>query len=196
MRMNKLWIASIALLGGCATTALENVPLVWKPTTGMFALDPADRQALKDARLEIAPVTDRRGDPGLIGRNLSQEPPRRVTTRDEVAAFVGARMAQMFAAAGVQVVESGGTAVLQTEVRQFLVDEMNTYQAEVILMCTLVGPDGSTLWSGITSGLVGRYGRAYRADNYYESLSDALVAATRELLQRPAFREALAGSSR
>lgn len=194
--MNRFWIVAVALLGGCATTALENVPLVWKPTTGMFALDPADRQALQDVKLELAPVTDRRSDPGLIGRNLSQEPPRRVTTRDEVAAFVGARMAQMFAAAGVQVVESGGTAVLHTEVRQFLVDEMNTYQAEVILMCTLTGADGSTLWSGITSGLVGRYGRSYRADNYYESLSDALVAATRELLQRPAFREALAGSSR
>lgn len=191
--MNRFWIAALALLGGCATAPLENVPLVWKPTTGMIVLDPADRQALRNARLEIVPAVDKRGDPGLIGRNHGQQPPRLVTTRDEVAAFVTRHMGQMFSAAGVRVVESGGTAILNTEVRQFFVDEMNTYQAEVILLCTLAGPDGSTLWTGITSGLVGRYGRAYRADNYYESLSDALVAATRELLRRPAFREALAG---
>jgi hypothetical protein len=92
------------------------------------------------------------------------------------------------------VVDSGGTAILKTELRRFFVDETNTYQAEVILRVTLTDPDGNVLWSGLTSGASARRGRSFRADNYYETLSDSLVGAVQQLIQNRGFHKALAGN--
>jgi hypothetical protein len=105
-------------------------------------------------------------------------------------------MKALMSMAGIKVVDSGGTAILKTELRRFFVDETNTYQAEVILRVTLTDPDGNVLWSGLSSGAAARRGRSYRADNYYETLSDSLVGAVQQLIQNRGFHKALAGSSR
>lgn len=192
--MNKRLYFLLAFLAGCASTGLENIPLLWKPTTGMFAMGPSQMAGLEDARLQVDPVIDKRENPAVIGQNRQEQTPRQVTTPDDAAAFVTNRMKALMSAAGIKVVDSGGTAILKTELRQFFVDETDTYQAEVILRVTLTDPDGNVLWSGLSSGAAARYGRSYRADNYYETLSDSLVGAVQQLLQNRGFRKALAGS--
>jgi hypothetical protein len=192
--MNKRLYLLLAFLSGCASTGLENIPLLWKPTTGMFSIGSAELAELQNARLQIDPVIDKRENTAVIGRNREEQTPRQVTTLDDVSAFVANRMKALMSAAGIKVVDSGGTAVLKTELRQFFVDETDTYQAEVILRVTLTGPDGNVLWSGLTSGASARRGRSFRADNYYETLSDSLVGAAQQLIQNPGFRKALAGS--
>jgi len=184
----------LALLAGCATTGLENIPLLWMPTTGMFAMGPSQMAGLENARLQIDSVIDKRENPVLIGQNREEQAPRQVTTQDDVAAFVTSRMKSLMFAAGIKVVDSGGTAILKTELRRFFVDETDTYQAEVILRVTLTDPDGKILWSGLTSGAAARRGRSYKADNYYETLSDSLVGSVQQLIQNRGFRKALAGS--
>jgi len=194
--MNKRLYFLLAFLAGCASTGLENIPLLWKPTTGMFSIGSAELAELQNARLQIDPVADKRENPAVIGQNREEPTPRQVTTPDDVSAFVTNRMKALMSAAGIKVVDSGGTAILKTELRRFFVDETNTYQAEVILRVTLTDPDGKVLWSGLTSGASARRGRSYRADNYYETLSDSLVGAVQQLIQNRGFHKALAGSSR
>lgn len=191
--MNKRLYFLLVFFAGCASTGLENIPLLWKPTTGMFAMGPSQMVGLEDARLQVDPVVDKRENPALIGQNREEQTPRLVTTPDDVAAFVTGRMKALMSAAGIKVVDNGGTAILKTELRQFFVDETDTYQAEAIVRVTLTGPDGNVLWSGLSSGAAARRGRSYRADNYYETLSDSLVGAVQQLLQNRGFRKALAG---
>src|SRR5260370_371063 len=61
---------------------------------------------------------------------------------------------------------------------------------------TLTAPGGYVLWSGLGRRAAARRGRSYRADNYYETLSDSLVGAVQQLIQNRGFHKALAGSSR
>ena len=192
--MNKRLYFLLAFLGGCASTGLENIPLLWKPTTGMFSIGSAELAELQNARLQIDPVADNRGDTTVIGQNREEATPRQVTTPDDVAAFVTNRMKALISMAGIKVVDSGGTAILKTELRRLFVDETNTYQAEVILRVTLTDPDGNVLWSGLSSGAAARRGRSYREDNYYETLSDSLVGAVQQLIQNRGFHKALAGN--
>ena len=192
--MNKWSVFLLAILAGCASTGLENIPLLWKPTTGMFSIGSAELAELQNARLQIDPVADKRENPAVIGQNREEPTPRQVTTPDDVSAFVTNRMKALMSVAGVKVVDNGGTAILKTELRTFFVDETNTYQAEVILRVTLTDPNGNVLWSGLTSGAAARRGLSYRADNYYETLSDSLVGAVQQLIQNRGFHKALAGN--
>jgi hypothetical protein len=164
------------------------------PTTAMFSIGSAELAELQNARLQIDPVIDKRENTAVIGQNREEPTPRLVTTPEDVSAFVTNRMKALISMAGIKVVDSGGSTILKTELRQFFVDETNTYQAEVILRVTLTDPDGNVLWSGLSSGASARRGRSYKADNYYETLSDSLVGAVQQLIQNRGFRAALAGA--
>jgi len=49
---------------------------------------------------------------------------------------------------------------------------------------------GSLGWSGAAAGGTERFGRSYKAENYYETLSDAVLRATQNLLANSAFTKA------
>ena len=56
-------------------------------------------------------VTDNRNDPGFIGRNTEKLPPRKVTTPDNVAAFVNEHLNQLISSTGVTEIDSAGTVM-------------------------------------------------------------------------------------
>jgi hypothetical protein len=174
---------------------LENIPLVWKPTTSVAKLGAVDLTGLANSKLQIDPVTDNRSDPGFIGQNSEKQPARKVTTPDNVSAFVTDHMRKLFGSGGINVVDSGGTTVLKSEIQQFFVEETETYKGDVRLKVTLSDASGKQLWTGITGGTSTRFGRSYKAENYYETLSDSVIEAVYNLLQNPGFRAALAARS-
>ncbi len=110
--MSKRLYFLLAFLAACASTGLENIPLLWKPTTGMFSMGSAELAELQNARLLLDPVTDGRENAALIGQNREEPTLRQVTTLDDVPAFVTTRMKALMSAAGIGVVDSDGTAVL------------------------------------------------------------------------------------
>jgi hypothetical protein len=63
----------------------------------------------------------------------------------------------------------------------------------VVLQLTVSDPDGKTLWKGLASGDATRFGRSYKAENYYEVLSDAVVNTVSSMLQAAEFQRALSG---
>ena len=189
--------ASWMFLGNFATVnaadKLEGIPLGWSPTSPMSERAPVDLKGLEGIKLQIDPYTDRREDPALIGRDMNTVPLRKVTTNEDVARFVTYQVKLLLSGLGLKVVESGGDVILKGEVRKFFAEETNRYNAEVELQAIFTDAKGTILWAVSTTGTSSRFGMAYKADNYYEVLSDALIGSTHALVRNPGFRNALTG---
>ncbi len=179
---------SVAAYG--ATRLLEHIPLQWKPTSQLSLAGVAQTSPTP---IQFESFKDTRAKADLIGENHEDDdkPPKPVTTSDDVGAFVSAHMRELFNKAGLNTVDSNGAVIVKGEVQQFFVEETSTYQAQVVVHLTLVDRNGKTLWSGTASGDQKRFGRSYRAENYYEVLSDAVVNTTSSMLQSSEFQKAL-----
>jgi hypothetical protein len=198
---NRLYVALSLLIGlagigavapASAADKLENIPLVWSPTTTMAERGPLDLKGLEGASLQIDPFIDNRDDKAYIGVNKAKIPNRKVTAKEDVARFVTYQMETLMAAQGVPIVETGGTVVMKGWIKRFFAEEASRYNADVELELSFVdAATGKVLWSFMTSGNSSRYGISYKAANYYEVLSDALMGATHELLRNPKFKEVL-----
>ena len=174
-----------------AADKLENIPLEFTPTSPMSERAPVDLKGLEGVKLQIDAFTDQREDPASIGRNMNKVPLRKVTTKEDVPRFVTYQVKSLLSGLGLDVVESGGTAILKGEVRKFFAEETNRYNATVELRVTVTDPAGKVLWAVETSGTSSRFGIGYKAANYYEVLSDALIGAVHEVVRNPNFRKAL-----
>src|SRR6266850_3610450 len=202
-RMKKRFHFALAVFATCmslgnfaradAADKLEGVPLTWKPTAPMSERTPVDLKGLEGIKLQIDPFTDKREDPAFIGRNVVTVPLRKVTTNEDVARFVTYQVKLLLSGLGLKVVESGGDVILKGEIRNFFAEEASRYNAEVELQATFTDANGKILWAVAATGTSSRFGLAYKADNYYEVLSDALIGATHELVRNPGFRKALTG---
>jgi len=176
-----------------AADKLENIPLEWKPTAPMSERAPVDVKGLEGVKLQVEGFTDKREDPAVIGRNMNKVPLRIVSTKEDVPRFVTYQVKQLLSAAGLNVVESDGTVIMKGEVKKFFVEETNRYNATVELRITLADPTGKVLWVVETTGTSSRFGIGYKAANYYEVLSDALIGAVHEVLRNPNFKKAATG---
>lgn len=184
-------IGSGAIAPASAADKLENIPLVWKPTSPMAQRGSLNLKDL-DGKLQIDPFIDNREDKAYIGINKAKIPNRKVTTQEDVARFVTYQMKTLMSAQGVPIVESDGTVIMKGWIKRYFVEEASRYNADVELELTFTdAATGKILWSFMTSGTSSRYGISYKADNYYEVLSDALIGATHELLRNPKFRDVL-----
>jgi len=181
-------LAAVSFAALAAPRVLEKVPLKWKPTsdlrlgTEQQTQSPIQFESFKDVRERRDLIAENREDEDKV---------KPVTTEDDVGAFVGTHMRELFKQAGYNVVDSNGRVTIKGEVKQFFVRETSTYRSEVQVHLTVVGPDGATLWSGIASGDASRFGRSYVLENYYEVLSDAVVNTVSSMLQSPEFQKAL-----
>jgi hypothetical protein len=188
---SRIFVGLLALVLSAQVGAalLENVPLQWKPTS---ALQLGTVQ-MTQASIQFETFQDARENKQAIGENLEDEKPKPVTTTEDVGAFVGKHMRELFQRAGLKTVDSGGVVTIKGEVRQFFVRETGTYKSEVGVKLTVVSHDGRTLWSGLASGVATRFGRSYQLENYYEALSDAVVNTVSSMLGSAEFQAALSG---
>jgi len=203
-RMKKRFQFALAVLAACislgsfatvnAADKLEGIPLMWKPTSPMSEREPpVDLKGFEGIKLQIDPFADGREDPGLIGRNMNSVPHRKVSTTDDVARFVTYQVKLLMSGVGVKVVESGGDVIMKTDIKKFFAEEANRYNGEVELQAAFTDASGKVLWAVATTGTSSRFGRAYKADNYYEVLSDALIGAIHQLVQNPGFYKVMTG---
>lgn len=190
---------AVALLFPGAVSAereLRPIPLEWRPAIELGDLGPIDLSGITGVRIEVAPLEDRRPDPGSIGERLSGTEgaePMPVTSSHDVAAFVTGRMIHLLETMGLTVVPRGGTAVLAGEVQRFFVREGALYEGEVVLKLTLRDPGGEAQWQGSVRGGASRYGMPGQPATYQEALSDALFEAVHRLVEDPEVARALQG---
>jgi hypothetical protein len=189
--MSKRLFFALAFLVGCAASP-DNVPLVWKPEREHSAPPGAAPVDFFKAKIRVAPMTDSRENPKLIGENREGPMPKPATTSDDVAAFVTDHFKTLLSGAGLTVVDGGETAIIKGDVQRFFVTETSKYSGEVRIDILVTDPAGKTLWEGTTWGTSVRSGFSYQAENYDESLSDALTIATNSLLRQRDFEAAIA----
>src|SRR5258706_16049855 len=111
-----LMLISVALDGYAKTVPLTHMPLQWKPTS-QLASGTTDMDATP-IRFEI--FQDVRNDKEKVGENLEDAQPKPVTTTDDVGAFVGTHMRELFDGAGLKFVDSDAAVTIKGEVRRFL----------------------------------------------------------------------------
>jgi hypothetical protein len=185
MRTRLLLVLLVATASAYARPALlEHVHLQWRPTSEL-RLGAAQ---MPQTHIQFLPFQDVRSDKEAIGENLEDDQPK-----DDVGAFVGAHVRELFDHAGLKTVDSDGDVIIKGEITQFYVRETNLYKSEVAVHLTVVDRTGKTLWAGLASGDADRFGRSYRIENYYEVLSDAIVNTVSSMLDSAPFQSALSG---
>jgi hypothetical protein len=184
------WATSTAL---ARQTVLENIPLKWSPTSTLAEMGPVDLSAPDLAvKIRVDPLVDTRQNPALVGENTEKpDKPLPVSTSTDVPAFVTEHLKDTLRAAGLSVVDGSGDLTLSGEIRQYFVSETNTYHGELSLILHLKNNAGKEIWSGAITGDAERFGRSYKADNYFEVLADTLLKAAHNLLANPGFHDGL-----
>jgi hypothetical protein len=174
-----------------APKPLENIPLKWSPTQGFAELGPVDISgALLTTHVRFEPFDDARQNPYLIAENREKAEARPVTTNEHVADFVTLHLKDTVHAAGLNVVEEGGDVSVSGEISEFFVTETNLYHGN-LSMLVHVKVKGKDVWSGVITGSAENFGRSYKADNYYETMSNMVLAAAHNLLASSGFRAAV-----
>jgi len=185
-------LLSVSLVASAKTKLLEHIPLEWKPTSNLRL----GTMPMIAATVAVGAFKDGRDIKEAIGENTEDGQPKPVTTGDDVGAFVGVHIRQLFDEAGIKTVDGNGAVSIKGDVKKFFAREGSTYKSEVVLQLIVSDSQGNTLWKGLASGEATRFGRSYKAENYYEVLSDALVNTVSSMLQAPEFQRALAGQAR
>ena len=194
-----LLIAAGLLCASAAFAAkkpLAGIPLVWKPTTPAAEFGAVDLTGASGVKVEVRTLKDAREKPDLIGENRDKEDEGivlTVTTGDDAARFVTDNLKRVWSDAGLDLVESGGDVVVSGELKRFFVLETSTYQGDLMLKVEVQSRGGKVLWAGTAGGTAKRFGRSYKSENYYETLSDSLMDAAYKLLQNELFMKALSG---
>jgi len=174
---------------------LKNISLEWKPTDQVRSFDAIDLTAFVDMPFVIKPFNDVRKKPQEIGKNVERRGTNQdllVTTKDNVASWLTDRFAQVLTEFGIDVVKKEGSFVLEADIIKFYVTEGSTYRGDVGLKVRLrSAKNDAILWEGMVSTSSSRWGSSYKAENYFESLSDATISAVYALLQDETFRQAV-----
>jgi hypothetical protein len=184
-----LLVSAAAFAGG----DLQNIPLKWTPTSTFAEMGHVDVSgAMASAKIHFEPFVDTRQNPSLVAENREKpEKIRQVTTSSDVAAFVGDHLKDTLHGAGLNIVDGPADVIVSGEIRQFFVTEVNTYGGEVSVLLHVKNSAGKELWTGTAAGDSTRWGRSYKADNYYEAMSDMILRAAFNLLSTSGFRDAL-----
>jgi hypothetical protein len=189
-------ISASLLVSGAALARgmLENIPLKWTPTSTLSEMGVVDVSgALLTTKIHLDTLVDTRQNPSLIAENREHaDKIRPVTTSGDVAGFVTDHLKESLHGAGLNTVDGGADFIVSGEIRQFFVTEVNTYDGEISLLIRVKNGSGKELWTGIVAGDATRWGRSYKAENYYEAISNMVLRATYNLLANPGFRAALA----
>jgi hypothetical protein len=182
-------LLSASSVASSKATLLQHIPLQWRPTS-QLRLGTVQMTA---SSVTIEAFTDGRDNKEVIGENREDDEPKPVTTSDDVGSFVGTHVRQLFDQAGIKTVDGNGSVTIRGEVKRFFVREGDTYKSDVAIHLTVVDQEGKTLWNGLASGEATRFGRSYKAENYYEVLSDAVVNTVSSMLQAVDFQKAISG---
>lgn len=188
-----LLFVSASLIAHDDDKPLTNIPLVWAPSNSVADFDPKpDLSPIMDVKLQINKFKDARQNPSAIGENREDaDKPKPVTTKDDVGAWVSDNLSKALMAAGLNVVQTGGQVVLDGEVRALFSTEESLYRTDVTLRLTAKDASGKTLWSGVALGHDSHFGHSYKAENYYQNLSDGVMDALQNLLNNKDFMAAI-----
>jgi hypothetical protein len=178
------------LSAACGASQIENLQLAWKGVDGAPRPSPFVAQALATVPVAFG-LRDVRPDPTNVG--VHEDSGHIVRTTDNVAQFCSSKMGEMLRAAGARLDEAP-MAVVETDLVEYKVNEGGRFNGLVAIRVT-VRRGGSADWSKTYQGTSNRWGKSYSPDNFNEALSNALHAATEQLVRDDAFAMAVTGGA-
>jgi hypothetical protein len=187
-------LATVLVSGAAFAGAdLANIPLNWTPTSTFASMGTIDLSGnIVSTSIHFDPLVDARQNPALIAENREKANKfRQVTTTADVAAFVTNHVKESLHGAGLNIVDGAADVTISGELRQFFVTETSTYKGEISMVIHVKNSAGKEVWTGVVGGDAERFGRSYKADNYYETMSDMVLRASYNLVGNQGFREAL-----
>lgn len=191
--MQKLIVLfAVVLISGCAAGLHSDVPLVWKPTSDLYRNETTTQTGLYSNKYKIMPFEDNRENKKQIAKNVEGNTEKFVTTSDNIANWCGSRFKAILKQHGFNIVEDKESIIIKGDILQFYVTEDKLYKADVGIKITAENTAGKILWQGVMTGKSKRFGRSYKLENYYETLSDAYLEAISSLLRNQEFRTSLA----
>jgi hypothetical protein len=176
------------------TPELLNIALLWKPTVTVSAMGAIDLTVFKNKSITIKPFNDLRAHPAEIGKNVEKKLSTKVllvTTKDNVAAWLTDRFASVLREFEAPVVKEGGTMSLEADIVKFYVTEESVYKADIGLKIRARSKTGDVIWEGMIAVSNQNWGNSYKAENYYEVLSNTFVDAVNALLKSDSFMQAV-----
>jgi len=199
MKIRMMLLSMLLVSGGVVAhdddKPLTDIPLVWAPSNTLADMDDPkpNLSPIMDVKLQIEKFKDARQNPAAIGENQEDTAkPKPVTTKDDVGAWVSDNLRSVLQKAGLNIVESGGQVIVGGEIRALFSTETNRYNTDVTLRITVHNAAGKVIWSGIALGHDSHFGRSYKAENYYQNLSDGVMDALHNLLTNKDFMAAVA----
>lgn len=171
-----------------------NIPLLWKPTVVISAFGAIDLTAFQNALVTVKPFNDLRMKPSEIGKNIEKKHSGKnltVTTKDNVAAWLTDKFASILQEFEVPVVAEGGAISLEADIVKFYVTEESEYKANVGLKIRARSKTGAVIWEGMIAVSNTQWGSSYKAENYYELLSNTCIDAVYALLKTDSFLQAV-----
>src|ERR1700761_7260019 len=94
--MFALLVVAFGSIALAKTALLTDIPLLWKPTSDLKLGGVVQGSG---ASIKFEPFVDQRDKPD-IGQTQEDSTPKPVTTKDDVGAFVGTHMRELFNKAG------------------------------------------------------------------------------------------------
>lgn len=176
------------------TAELLNIPLLWKPTSTVSAMGVVDLTVFQNKSITVKPFNDLRANPSEIGKNVEKKLSDKVllvTTKDNVAAWLTERFASVLREFEAPVVKEGGTISLEADIVKFFVTEESVYKADIGLKIRARSKTGDVIWEGMIAVSNQNWGTSYKAENYYEVLSNTTIDAVNALLKSDSFMQAV-----
>lgn len=187
-----LSVCACIAVAACAVSKVEplSLPLVYKVT-------PKNAGALGSfpcaASAQIQ-VSDTRIDKTIGVRTHESKPLKAdVTAGSDPAAWVGDGVQGFLGQNGVTFPGSGPRLVISIDALHTTesIWHRASYEAQVALTGQLWSPSGTPCWQGTGAGKAGNYGYAGSVENYQDTLNSALDAATLQMTEPQAFKDAL-----
>src|SRR5689334_13911692 len=93
-----LALLAMTVVAQAKTALLEHIPLQWRPTSDLQL----GAMEMSQTPIHFEAFQDTRPNKEVIGENREDDPPKPVTTGDDVGAFVGSHMRELFDHAGLK----------------------------------------------------------------------------------------------
>ena len=166
------------------------IPLVYKP-------DREDKGVVLDVTqlaqkpIKLEKFADGRSDKMKIAENVEDDEPRPVFCSSDVPDFIREVTRKELSLLGLTISDTNPSYTLVGDVSEFFVTEKNTYEAIVVVRYTLKDRNDKILYVGVARGNASNFGRSYKAENYQEVLSTAILNMVAALVKQEGFQKAL-----
>ena len=180
----------LSVVAACGARKITNLPLRWEGVDSPPRATPGVAQALAAVPVALS-VRDVRPDPTVVGR-FDNDGGFIVRTSTNVGQYVATQLGHMLRDNGARLTEQP-VAGIEVDLVEYACVEGGTFEGLVRLNVTVKHGRDPNGWTKMYEGTSKRWGRTHSQDNFNETLSNALDAATRHMLEDEELGRALVG---